>query len=53
MTVKEYEAIIRVRVKQPPEYSDMTPIKYLTNHADDPELGVRVISVEVVEPEKN
>lgn len=50
---KEYEALIRVRVRQPDEFKTVKPVDYVTLHVADPELGVLVLNVEIVEPEVN
>ncbi len=51
--MKEYEAIIRIRVRQPDKFETVTPTDYVTVHIADPDLGVMVVDVKIVESEGN
>jgi hypothetical protein len=49
--MKEYRAILIVKVKQPDKYEGMDPIDYLTTHVTDEELGVTVVDVKIEQSE--
>lgn len=53
MKPREFEAVVRIRCKPPKEFDGVTPKNYVKIHITDPDLGVQVLDIQIVETETN